>query len=126
MEKATYSLSALKQCKKLIRKNRWSTRLKAEHNSRCAEVNVLFASCQKLLNYVMFQPDLSPAYDYQQMVLSKSCTKNNSTISFVFATRATITAAIGAVSSYRSNLANWENTDKHTLHLCFMWRQSFA
>ena len=40
--------------------------------------------------------------------------------------RATITAAIGAVSSYRSNLANWENTDKHTLHLCFMWRQSFA
>ena len=40
--------------------------------------------------------------------------------------RATITAAIGAVSSSRSNLANWENTDKHTLHLCFMWRQSFA
>ena len=40
--------------------------------------------------------------------------------------RATITAAIGAVSSYRSNLANWETTDKHTLHLCFMWRQSFA
>ena len=75
MEKATYSLSALKQCKELIRKNRWSTRLKAEHNSRCAEVNVLFASCQKLLNYVMFQPDLSPAYDYQQMVLSKNCTK---------------------------------------------------
>ena len=29
--------------------------------------------------------------------------------------RATITAAIGAVSSYRSNLANWENTDKHAL-----------
>lgn len=75
MEKATYSLSALKQCKELIRKNRWSTRLKAEHNSRCAEVNVLFASCQKLLYYVMFQPDLSPAYDYQQMVSSKKCTK---------------------------------------------------
>ena len=39
--------------------------------------------------------------------------------------RATITAAIGAVSSYRSNLANWENTDKLThanssvyVHLC--------
>ena len=75
MEKATYSLSALKQCKELIRKNRWSTRLQAEHNSRCAEVNVLFASCQKLLNYVMFQPDLSPAYDYQQMVSLKKCTK---------------------------------------------------
>ena len=75
MDKATYSISALKQCKELIRKNRWSTRLKDEHNSRCAEVNVLFASCQKLLNYVMFQPDLSPAYDYQQMVSSKKCTK---------------------------------------------------
>lgn len=75
MDKATYSLSALKQCKELIRKSRWSTRLKAEHNSRCAEVNALFASCQKLLNYVMFQPDLSPAYDYQQMVSSKKCTK---------------------------------------------------
>lgn len=93
--KATYSLSALKQCKELIRKNRWSTRLKAEHNSRCAEVNVLFASCQKLLNYVMFQPDLSPAYDYQQMVLSKSCTKNNSTISFVFATRPVRVKVVG-------------------------------
>lgn len=75
MDKATYSISALKQCKELIRKNRCSTRLKDEHNSRCAEVNVLFASCQKLLNYVMFQPDLSPAYDYQQMVSSKKCTK---------------------------------------------------
>ena len=57
MDKATYSISALKQCKELIRKSRWSTRLKAEHNSRCAEVNVLFASCQNLLNYVMFQPE---------------------------------------------------------------------
>lgn len=95
MEKATYSLSALKQCKEPIRKKRWSTRLKAEHNSRCAEVNVLFASCQKLLNYVMFQPDLSPAYDYQQMVLSKSCTKNNSTISFVFATRPVRVKVVG-------------------------------
>lgn len=75
MDKATYSISALKQCKELIRKSRLSTRLKAEHNSRCAEVNVLFASCQNLLNYVMFQPDLSPAYDYQQMVSSNKCTK---------------------------------------------------
>ena len=63
MDKATYSISALKQCKELIRKSRWSTRLKAEHNSRCAEVNVLF------------QPALSPAYDYQQMVSSNKCTK---------------------------------------------------
>lgn len=75
MEKASYSLAAIKQCKELVKKAKWSTHLKSEHRSRCAEVNALFASCQKLLNYVMFQPDLSPAYDYQQMVLSKSCTK---------------------------------------------------
>ena len=60
MEKATYSLSALKQCKGIHPKKTGGVHgWKAEHNSRCAEVNVLFASCQKLLNYVMFQPDLS-------------------------------------------------------------------
>lgn len=75
MEKASYSLAAIKQCKELVKKAKWSTHLKSEHRSRCAEVNALFASCQKLLNYVMFQPDLSPAYDYQQMVSSKGCTK---------------------------------------------------
>lgn len=75
MEKASYRLEAIAQCKKLIQKSRWSTQKKSEHNSRCAEVNSLFASCQKLLNCVLFQPDLSPAYDYMQMVLSKSCTK---------------------------------------------------
>ena len=75
MEKASYSLAAIKQCKELVKKAKWSTHLKSEHRSRCAEVNALFASCQKLLNYVMFQPDLSPAYDYQQMVSSKKCTK---------------------------------------------------
>ena len=85
MDKATYSISALKQCKELIRKSRWSTRLKAEHNSRCAEVNVLFASCQNLLNYVMFQPDLSPAYDYQQIVSSNKCTKNQLQVCRLFA-----------------------------------------
>ena len=68
MDKASYSLSAIAQCKELIRKAHWSTRLKAEHKSRCAEVNTLFASCQTLLNCILFQPDLSPAYDYQQMV----------------------------------------------------------
>ena len=75
MGKASYSSEAIAQCKRLIRKARWSTRLKSEHNSRCAEVNSLFASCQALLKCVLFQPDLSPASDYQQMVLSKSCTK---------------------------------------------------
>ena len=75
MEKASYSLEAIAQCKKLIRKARWSARLKSEHKTRCAEVNALFASCQKLLNCVLFQPEWSPAFDYQQMVLSKSYTK---------------------------------------------------
>ena len=51
MEKASYSLAAIKQCKELVKKAKWSTHLKSEHRSRCAEVNALFASCQKLLNY---------------------------------------------------------------------------
>ncbi len=49
--------------------------MKNEHYSRSAEINILFASCQKLLNSVLFQPDLSPAYDYQQMIESNTCTK---------------------------------------------------
>lgn len=60
MEKATYSLSALKQCKELIRKNRWSTRLKAEHNSRCAEVNVLLAS--PMVDFATVPADLMTAF----------------------------------------------------------------
>lgn len=75
MDRASYSLSAIAKCKELIKKARWSTRLKSEHKTRCAEVNALFASCQQLLDYILFQPDISPAYDYQQMVISKSCTK---------------------------------------------------
>lgn len=75
MEKASYSLNAIKQCKQLVKSISWGTRLKAEHYSRSAEINSLFASCQELLRSVLFQPDLSPAYDYQQMVISKKYTK---------------------------------------------------
>lgn len=85
MEKASYSLAAIKQCKELVKKAKWSTHLKSEHRSRCAEVNALFASCQKLLNYVMFQPDLSPAYDCHQMVSQRNARKSSWTISCVYA-----------------------------------------
>lgn len=75
MEKASYSLSAIGHCKQLVQNTSWSTRLKSEHYSRSAEINSLFASCQELLNSILFCPDLSPAYDYQQMVISKKYTK---------------------------------------------------
>ena len=65
MEKASYSLSAIRHCKQLIQNTSWSTRLKSEHYSRSSE----------LLNSILFCPDLSPAYDYQQMVISKKYTK---------------------------------------------------
>ena len=96
MEKASYSLAAIKQCKELVKKAKWSTHLKSEHRSRCAEVNALFASCQKLLNYVMFQPDLSPAYDYQQMVLSKSGTTKTKEDTAIAALQQNFTSAISA------------------------------
>ena len=75
MEKASYSLSAIRHCKQLVQNTSWSARLKSEHYSRSAEINSLFASCQELLNSILFCPDLSPAYDYQQMVISKKYTK---------------------------------------------------
>ena len=96
MEKASYSLAAIKQCKELVKKAKWSTHLKSEHRSRCAEVNALFASCQKLLNYVMFQPDLSPAYDYQQMVLSKSGTMKTKEDTAIAALQQNFTSAISS------------------------------
>lgn len=96
MEKASYSLAAIKQCKELVKKAKWSTHLKSEHRSRCAEVNALFASCQKLLNYVMFQPDLSPAYDYQQMVLSKSGTTKTKEDTAIAALQQNFTSAISS------------------------------
>lgn len=96
MEKASYSLAAIKQCKELVKKAKWSTHLKSEHRSRCAEVNALFASCQKLLNYVMFQSDLSPAYDYQQMVLSKSGTTKTKEDTAIAALQQNFTSAISS------------------------------
>ena len=96
MEKASYSLAAIKQCKELVKKAKWSTHLKSEHRSRCAEVNALFASCQKLLNYVMFQPDLSPAYDYQQTVLSKSGTTKTKEDTAIAALQQNFTSAISS------------------------------
>jgi hypothetical protein len=75
MEKASYSLSAIRHCKQLVQNTSWSARLKSEHYSRSAEINSLFASCQELPNSILFCPDLSPAYDYQQMVISKKYTK---------------------------------------------------
>ena len=96
MEKASYSLAAIKQCKELVKKAKWSTHLKSEHRSRCAEVNALFASCQKLLNYVMFQPDLSPAYDYQQMVLSKSGTTKTKEGTAIAGSRQNFASAISS------------------------------
>lgn len=75
MQKASYSLSAIRHCKQLVQNTSWSTRLKSEHYSRSAEINSLFVSCQELLNSILFCPDFSPAYDYQQMVISKKYTK---------------------------------------------------
>lgn len=87
MDKASYSLSAIAQCKELIRKAHWSTRLKAEHKSRCAEVNTLFASCQTLLNCILFQPDLSLPMIISKWFFRRTVRRFSSIISFVFAVR---------------------------------------
>ena len=85
MEKASYSLSAIRHCKQLVQNTFWSARLKSEHYSRSAEINSLFASCQELLNSILFCPDLSPAMTISKWSFPKSIQKPSSTTSYVFA-----------------------------------------
>jgi len=72
---ATYSLSALQECRKMIRKTHWSARKKRDHIVCCGEVRDLYAKCQVLLNSFLFSPDYSPACDYLLMVTGQKATK---------------------------------------------------
>lgn len=72
---ATYSLSALRECRKMIRKVHWSARKKGDHIVCCGEVRDFYAKCQALLNNFLFDPDCSPAWDYLLMVTGQKATK---------------------------------------------------
>ena len=50
-------------------------RRKDEHMTRCCEVRELYAKCQVNLGCVLFDPDMSPAKDYLDMVKDKKVTK---------------------------------------------------
>lgn len=52
---ATYSLRALRECRKMIRKVHWSARKKGDHIVCCSEVRDLYAKCQVLLNSFLFK-----------------------------------------------------------------------
>lgn len=70
-EKRIYSTMALQNCYRALRSARWSVRRKDEHMTRCCEVRELYAKCQVNLGCVLFDPDMSPAKDYLDMVKDK-------------------------------------------------------
>lgn len=74
-EKRIYSTTALQNCYRALRSARWSVRRKDEHMTRCCEVRELYAKCQVNLGCVLFDPDMSPAKDYLDMVKDKKVTK---------------------------------------------------
>ena len=74
-EKRIYSTTALQNCYRALRSGRWSVRRKDEHMTRCCEVRELYAKCQVNLGCVLFNPDMSPAKDYLDMVKGKKVTK---------------------------------------------------
>lgn len=67
--------TALQNCYRALRSARWSVRRKDEHMTRCCEVRELYAKCQVNLGCVLFDPDMSPAKDYLDMVKGKKATK---------------------------------------------------
>ena len=69
------STTALQNCYRALRSARWSVRRKDEHMTRCCEVRELYAKCQVNLGCVLFDPDMSPAKDYLDMVKDKKVTK---------------------------------------------------
>lgn len=74
-EKRIYSTTALQNCYRALRSARWSVRRKDEHMTRCCEVRELYAMCQVNLGCILFDPDMSPAKDYLDMVKDKKVTK---------------------------------------------------
>lgn len=74
-EKKVYSTKALQNCYLALCSTRWSVRRKDEHMTRCCEVRELYAKCQVNLGCVLFDPDMSPAKDYLDMVKDKKVTK---------------------------------------------------
>lgn len=74
-KKRVYSAKSLQNCYSALCSTRWSVRLKSEHMTRCCEVRELYAKCQVNLGCILFDPDMSPAKDYLDMVKDKKATK---------------------------------------------------
>lgn len=74
-EKRDYNTTALRNCYRALCSARWSVRRKNEHVTRCCEVRELYAKCQVNLDCILFDPDISPAKDYLDMVKDKKVTK---------------------------------------------------
>lgn len=68
MDKATYSYSALQKCADAVKATTWTVGRKAEHFSKCFEVQRVFWFCQERTDCLLFDPDFSPWRDYLKAV----------------------------------------------------------
>ena len=71
MDKATYSYSALQKCADAVKATTWTVGRKAEHFSKCFEVQRVFWFCQERTDCLLFDPDFSPWRDYLKAVERK-------------------------------------------------------
>ena len=75
MDKATYSYSALQKCADAVKATTWTVDRKAEHFSKCFEVQRVFWFCQERTDCLLFDPDFSPWRDYLKAVERKDSKK---------------------------------------------------
>lgn len=71
-EVATYSYSALQKCADAVKATSWTVSRKAEHFSKCFEVQKVFWFCQERTDCLLFDPDFSPWHDYLKAVERKA------------------------------------------------------
>lgn len=72
---ATYSYKALDDCANAVKAMRWSVDKRAEHFSKCFEVQKLFEFCFEKTDCLLFDPDFSPWHDYIKSVKQKASKK---------------------------------------------------
>lgn len=73
--RAVYSREALLDCTSLIKNTNWTVKQKAEHFSKCFEVEKVFNKCREKTNCIVFETDYNVWNDYCKAVGSKRASK---------------------------------------------------
>ena len=67
-EKATYSHVALAECVSMVKRTNWTVQHKAEHFSKCFEVQKVYDVCLQKTGCMLFEADYSAWKSYFQRV----------------------------------------------------------